>query len=344
MDYWTSDSLLSGWLKVGTALARVLQPYVIPTLLAALSWSFIFALTYVKRAVVHLSSMSWAEKRVEVKRWYWWIIGEGPLGQLRRSVRRPTTECEICLSRIHEEEKAEFPCTHTYCRTCIRRYIAEELDKGRVDIQCPSQDGSFMDTDVLWSLAWVDPVLVHNLERVTLEQGLLQLPNVFRCPAPNCSYACWLDKPIPSTDAFKNGLFRRLSSGSRFQMDSTGRTDMRKFQCPACSYSSCLCCRSLWSVWGVSHDALDCGEFSEKVPRDAATAEKFSENFIQRSKHIKPCPRCKSPIEKNEGCRHMTCAKCRHQFCWMCMRNWSVCKTSVTCLGRQPETTQCSIQ
>lgn len=37
---------------------------------------------------------------------------------------------------------------------------------------------------------------------------------------------------------------------------------------------------------------------------------------------IRPCPRCQAPIEKNEGCLHMTCRQCRHQFCWGCRQPW----------------------
>jgi len=32
-----------------------------------------------------------------------------------------------------------------------------------------------------------------------------------------------------------------------------------------------------------------------------------------------PCPGCFSPVEKNEGCDHMTCLKCKKEFCWKCL-------------------------
>ncbi|XP_029799202.1 cullin-9-like isoform X2 [Suricata suricatta] len=46
-----------------------------------------------------------------------------------------------------------------------------------------------------------------------------------------------------------------------------------------------------------------------------------------QSKHLaklisKRCPSCQAPIEKNEGCLHMTCAKCNHGFCWRCLKPW----------------------
>jgi ariadne-1 len=48
-----------------------------------------------------------------------------------------------------------------------------------------------------------------------------------------------------------------------------------------------------------------------------------SENLTWIKANTKPCPKCTSLIEKNQGCMHMTCQKCMFNFCWLCLTEWS---------------------
>jgi len=54
----------------------------------------------------------------------------------------------------------------------------------------------------------------------------------------------------------------------------------------------------------------------KKCADDSETA-----NWIKSN--TKECPKCQSTIEKNGGCNHMTCKKCKYEFCWVCMGNWT---------------------
>lgn len=53
-----------------------------------------------------------------------------------------------------------------------------------------------------------------------------------------------------------------------------------------------------------------------KCEDDSETA-----NWIQAN--TKECPKCSSTIEKNGGCNHMSCRKCRYEWCWICSGPWS---------------------
>lgn len=64
-----------------------------------------------------------------------------------------------------------------------------------------------------------------------------------------------------------------------------------------------------------AHDPCSCKQLSDwntKNSNDGETANWLLVN-------TKPCPKCRSPTEKNEGCNHMTCKSCAHHYCWICL-------------------------
>ncbi len=52
---------------------------------------------------------------------------------------------------------------------------------------------------------------------------------------------------------------------------------------------------------------VDCETVHKWVLKNSAESENL--NWILA--HTKQCPKCKRPIEKNQGCMHMTCSQCR---------------------------------
>ncbi|KAI2495836.1 ariadne-1 [Fragilaria crotonensis] len=89
--------------------------------------------------------------------------------------------------------------------------------------------------------------------------------------------------------------------------------DGKVANCDACSTSFCLVCGE------EPHSPCNCKElavWNEKCRNESETA-----NWILAN--TKACPKCISRIEKNQGCNHMTCQKCKFEFCWICMGDWT---------------------
>lgn len=85
-----------------------------------------------------------------------------------------------------------------------------------------------------------------------------------------------------------------------------GEKNSKKLACPLCNQEICFLCRNAW------HEGRNC-------------EEAMNSEFISYVKKVeaKDCPKCKSKIEKFEGCNHMTCARCKYNFCWICLGKYS---------------------
>lgn len=46
--------------------------------------------------------------------------------------------------------------------------------------------------------------------------------------------------------------------------------------------------------------------------------EKKFKSWSDGNLAISFCPKCKTKVEKVEGCNHMTCYLCGFQWCWIC--------------------------
>jgi len=83
-------------------------------------------------------------------------------------------------------------------------------------------------------------------------------------------------------------------------------------RCGDCSFRMCYVHNIPW------HENQTCSEYTYNLGRGGEKKREEEASQIAVAKLSKPCPSCRSPIEKNQGCDHMTCRKCRHEFCWKC--------------------------
>ncbi|KAI4134274.1 MAG: hypothetical protein LQ347_001657 [Umbilicaria vellea] len=203
--------------------------------------------------------------------------------------------CEICCEDEAGLETYAMKCGHRYCIDCYRQYLATKIkDEGEAArIQCPTAGcNRIVDSKSLGLLVAKE---VKDRYQVLLTRTYVDDKESLKwCPAPNCEYAV-------ECSVKKRDLMKMVPTVS----------------C-ACKHRFCFGCTL------NDHQPAPCSlvkKWSKKCEDDSETANWISAN-------TKECPKCGSTIEKNGGCNHMTCRKCKHEFCWMCMGLWSEHGTS----------------
>lgn len=72
-------------------------------------------------------------------------------------------------------------------------------------------------------------------------------------------------------------------------------------KCEFCDKKMCLKCNKAF------HDKVTCESMMNRELKSWSVG-----------KDIKKCPHCKAIIQKIEGCNHITCSFCNHNWCWLC--------------------------
>lgn len=107
-------------------------------------------------------------------------------------------------------------------------------------------------------------------------------------------------------------------------------------ECPSCENRQdgdpakpVMNCNSCGQEYCYHHGLAHVGHSCKAVKRQPVYHR--VRNSLWKMVHTKRCPKCKGPIQKNGGCPHMSCRKCKHEFCWYCRRDWKVrLKSGVT--------------
>ncbi|KAJ3005765.1 hypothetical protein HKX48_000470 [Thoreauomyces humboldtii] len=197
-------------------------------------------------------------------------------------------ECPICCMDDDDLETIALQCGHRFCRNCYAAYLSEKVfQQGESRrIQC-MESGCKLVVDERTVELVVPQEMFDKYRTLLLRTYVDDSPHLKWCPAPDCVYAieCHVTQLL--------------------EVVPTVQCKCQHVFCFGCGlrdHQPCIC--MLVKFW------------LKKCADDSETANWISAN-------TKECTKCGSTIEKNGGCNHMTCKKCKHEFCWVCLGPWS---------------------
>ncbi|XP_033209468.1 E3 ubiquitin-protein ligase parkin isoform X2 [Belonocnema kinseyi] len=211
-----------------------------------------------------------------------------------------------------------FPCEagHVTCLDCFRDYCASRLRerqfqfdtvRGYYTLPCPAGcPDSFIPEvhhfHILPDQQYGQYQRFGTEEYVLREGGLL-------CPQPDCGMGI-----IPPK--VENGYTEE---------------DCRKVQCiGGCGFVFCRKCLQGYHVGecepqptSSSSNFGSVGYVVDPLKAKDAKWDEASKKTIKIS--TKPCPKCRTPTERDGGCMHMVCTRagCGYQWCWVCQTTWT---------------------
>uniref|UniRef100_A0A8C8BTZ0 Cullin-9 n=1 Tax=Oncorhynchus tshawytscha TaxID=74940 RepID=A0A8C8BTZ0_ONCTS len=221
------------------------------------------------------------------------VLAAGLKGLNPQPPPSPVASCPVCLiSQTGEAEPAPtLCCMHYCCRSCWQEYLTARIEQNLVmNCNCPITDCRAQPTSQFFFNILTDKDTIAKYENALL-RGYVEC----------CSNLTWCTNPL--------GCDQILCKENIGSMGT----------CSKCCWSSCFSCN-----FPEAHYPASCSHMSQWMD-DGGYYEGMT--MEAQSKHLaklisKRCPSCQAQIEKNEGCLHMTCAKCNHGFCWRCLKPW----------------------
>ncbi|XP_050376846.1 E3 ubiquitin-protein ligase RSL1-like [Argentina anserina] len=205
-------------------------------------------------------------------------IGDGEFSNPGTSINKnePTTfVCEICVDDKNANESFGVKnCTHSYCRDCIKNYVAlTKLQENITSISCPVLDcGGSLDPEHCRPI--LPPKVVARWE-TALRGTIIARSSRFYCPFKDCSTMLIEDETQVVTES----------------------------KCPnykRCKRMFCAQCKVPW------HAEIGCEEF-QKLNEDEREKEDIMLRNLAQKMLWSRCPKCKFYVEKMDGCDDVWC-------------------------------------
>lgn len=207
-------------------------------------------------------------------------------------------ECPMCYDDYDAPGAFDhLPCGHQICKSCWSDYTGQAVrTKDCVNLRCsyhvqaigsraPKQCPIKVPRGMFER--YLKPDSLARYEKFILGDYVDNNKKLKWCPAPNCEICVKIDDQTEEVKCFKsNGV--------------------------GCGHIFCVRCNH------DGHRPSPC----EAAEQWRIKCSSESENIQYIMARTKKCPKCSVHIEKNQGCNHMTCRNCGHEFCWLCKGDW----------------------
>ncbi|RZC92882.1 hypothetical protein C5167_007907 [Papaver somniferum] len=195
-----------------------------------------------------------------------------------------TIQCPICSDDFRCDGMSATTCGHLFCNPCWTQHVSIKINEGPgcLKMRCPEPSCA-----VAVGQDMINE-LVSDKDKDKYYSYLLRSyfenqRTIKWCPGPGCEYAVDF-----------------LPDGSSYDV--------------VCNREHKFC----WNCLDDAHRPVDC----DTAGKWAMQNSNESENVTWILANSKSCRKCKRPIQKYEGCMHMTCF-CGFEFCWLCLGKWS---------------------
>ena len=197
-----------------------------------------------------------------------------------------STSCLICNDDAQSCSSTmlhPFSCSHSLCNQCLQDLI--KLRSNEIaPLTCPIPSCTKpAKLEDLLANQLISDFLHARFNFAIVRKAASLSPGWMPCKTPNCEGGCIKPKKSRTT----------------------------RYTCELCNHNQCMNCKE-------DHNQFTtCAEYQEMKDHIDDPL------YLSRKKNlVKDCPNCKVPISKAEGCLHMTCGHCKHEFNWETLKPW----------------------